>query len=144
MSAFCGLGNAFGQQQPGPKKDSLIIKAPYNGTESRNNQLLQGILEPDPPNLVRSFEYNAATNQYIMYERVGNYLFRPPRYLTIDEYLQLIERENERAYYKQLADNYAYQSQQPGFIPRSMSAAIPLNRYLAARILPYGPRALQK
>ncbi len=116
ISAFCGLGKAFAQR-PGTQKDSLIIKTPYNGTESRNNQLLQGVLEPDPPNLVRTFEYNAATNQYIMYERVGNYLYRPPRYLTIDEYLQLIERENERVYYKQLADNYAYQSQQPGFIP---------------------------
>ncbi|HEY4197479.1 MAG TPA: cell surface protein SprA, partial [Mucilaginibacter sp.] len=99
------------------KKDSLIIKTPYNGTQSRNNQLLQGVLEPDPPNLVRTFEYNAATNEYIMYERVGDYLYRPPRYLTVDEYLQLVERENERIYYKQLADNYAYQSQQPGFIP---------------------------
>jgi cell surface protein SprA len=117
ISAFCGLGNAFAQQPTGAKKDSLIVKTPFTGTESRNNQLREGILEPDPPNLVRTFEYNAATNQYIMYERVGNYLYRPPKYLTVDEYLKLIEKENERTYFKQLADNYAYQSQQAGFIP---------------------------
>jgi cell surface protein SprA len=117
ISAFCGLGNAFAQQQSGLKKDSLIIKAPFNSTESRNNQLREGILEADPPNLVRTFEYNAATNQYILYERVGNYLYRPPRYLTFTEYLQLKEREDQRLYFKQLADNYAYQSQQQGFIP---------------------------
>jgi cell surface protein SprA len=118
ISAFCGLGNAFAQQQqPGLKKDSLIIKAPFNSTESRNNQLREGILEADPPNLVRTFEYNVATNQYILYERVGNYLYRPPRYLTFSEYLQLKEREDQRLYFKQLADNYAYQSQQQGFIP---------------------------
>jgi len=77
----------------------------------------QGILDFDPPNLVRTFEYNPATNQYILYERVGNYLYRPPRYLTIEQYLQLKQKEEERNYFRQLAENYAYQSQQPGFIP---------------------------
>ncbi|MDB5023166.1 MAG: sprA [Mucilaginibacter sp.] len=118
ISAFCGLGDAFAQQpQSGLKKDSLTIKAPFNSTESRSNQLREGILEADPPNLVRTFEYNAASNQYILYERVGNYLYRPPRYLTFAEYLRLKEREEQRLYFRQLADNYAYQSQQQGFIP---------------------------
>jgi cell surface protein SprA len=117
ISALCGLGNAFAQQQqPGAKKDSLIIKAPFTSAESRSKQLREGILDPDPPNLVRTFEYNAVTNQYILYERVGNYLYRPPRYLTFSEYLQLKQKEDQRLYFKQLADNYAYQSQQAGFI----------------------------
>lgn len=117
ISAVCGFSNAFAQQIPGAKKDSLIIKTPFTGIESRNNQLREGIFAPDPPNLVRTFEYDAATNQYILYERVGNYLYRPPRYLTVTEYLYLKQKEDERLYYKQLADNYGYQSQQPGFIP---------------------------
>jgi cell surface protein SprA len=118
VSAFCGLGNALAQQkQQGANKDSLIIRSPFSGTESRSNQLREGIFESDPPNLVRTFEYNAATNQYIMYEKVGNYLYRVPRYLTFSEYLEIIQREDKRLYFKQLADNYAYQSQQEGFIP---------------------------
>jgi len=117
IAAFCGIGNAFAQQKPGAKKDSLLITTPFTGTESRSSQMRQGILDFDPPNLVRTFEYNPATNQYILYERVGNYLYRPPRYLTIEQYLQLKQKEEERNYFKQLADNYAYQSQQPGFIP---------------------------
>ena len=117
ISAFCGLGDAFAQQKTGNNKDSLLIVTPFKGTEARSSQLQQGILDFDPPNLVRTFEYNPATNQYILYEKVGNYLYRPPRYLTVDEYLQFIEREDQRIYFKQLADNYGYQSQQPGFIP---------------------------
>ncbi len=104
-------------QQSTAKKDSIIVKTPLTKPVSRNNQLLQGVLDADPPNLVRTVEYNAATNQYILYERVGGYLYRPPRYLTFLEYLQLIEKQNQRNYFKQLADNYAYQSQQEGFIP---------------------------
>ena len=44
-------------------------------------------------------------------------MYHPPRYLTVSEYLYLKQKEDERLYYKQLADNYGYQSQQPGFIP---------------------------
>ena len=119
ISAFCGLGNAVAQQQQGgAKRDSLTIRTPYNSTETRNNQLREGIFDPDPPNLVRTIEYNAITNQYILYEKVGGYLYRPPRYLTFAEYLRLKERQDQRIYFKQLADNYAYQSQQEGFIPQ--------------------------
>ncbi|MEO9171479.1 MAG: cell surface protein SprA, partial [Mucilaginibacter sp.] len=116
--AFCGLGDAFAQQAPGAKTDSLTIKSPFTSSQSNSNRMLEGIFSPDPPNLVRTIEYNAATNQYILYQRVGNMQYRPPQYLSFTEYLQLKEREDQRAYYKQLADNYAYQSQQPGFIPQ--------------------------
>jgi len=85
--------------------------------ESNNERILKGYFDIDPPNLVRTIEYDAVTNRYILYERVGNLLYRPPQYLTFAEYLSLLERENERKYFKQLSDTYAYQSQQPGFIP---------------------------
>jgi len=67
ITAFCGIRSAFAQQQPKAKKDSLTIATPFTGTESRNNQLREGFLEVDPPNLVRTFEYNPSTNQYILY-----------------------------------------------------------------------------
>ena len=73
---------------------------------------------PDPPNLVKSIVYDPVTNQYILYQMVGNYMYRPPEYLTFAEYLELRQRENIRVYFKQLADTYAYQSQQEGFIPQ--------------------------
>jgi cell surface protein SprA len=119
FSALCGLGSAFAQQQPnGIKKDSLTAKTPFKITESNNYLSRQGIFEPDPPNLVRTIEYDAITNQYVIYERVGDLLYRPPRYLTFTEFLQLKQNEDKRDYFKKLADNYAYQSQQPGFIPQ--------------------------
>ena len=117
VSAFCGLGDAFAQQVP-TKKDSITVQEPFNFQESNALRLREGIFDADPPNLVRTIEYDAASNQYVLYERVGDMLYRPPQYLTFAQYLQLKERQNERDYFKQLADNYAYQSQQPGFIPQ--------------------------
>ncbi|MDP9049064.1 MAG: cell surface protein SprA, partial [Bacteroidota bacterium] len=117
LSAFCGLGNVFAQQQaPGTKKDTTIVKIPVNTQDSKNFRLRQGVFELDPPNLVRIIEYDPITNRYILYERVGNLLYRPPQYLTFGEYLKLKEREDQRNYFRQLSDNYGYQSQQPGFM----------------------------
>jgi cell surface protein SprA len=114
--ALCGVTPAFAQFQKG--KDSLRIKVPVNPPASRNQSLRKGYLDSDPPNLVRTIEYDAATNQYVLIQKVGNFMYRPPQYLTFEEYLRLQQSINRRDYFKQLSDNYAYQSQQPGFIPQ--------------------------
>jgi cell surface protein SprA len=143
ISALCGAGSTFAQQQPPPvqrppqqipqqfpqqqaqpiqaqpapvKKDTT--KTPFKYTPSNNSLSRMGIFEPDPPNLVRTFVYDPETNHYILYEYIGNLLYQPPQTLTFMEYLRLKEREDQRVYFKKLADNYAYQSQQPGFIPQ--------------------------
>jgi cell surface protein SprA len=117
--AFDGLGSSVYAQQKvqGAKGDTTRSGTPVNLAEPRNVRRREGIFDPDPPNLVRTIEYDAVSNRYILYETVGNLLYRPPQYLTFDQYLRLKTRANERIYYKQLADNYAYDSQQPGFIP---------------------------
>ncbi|GAB2696488.1 cell surface protein SprA [Mucilaginibacter koreensis] len=118
--AFCGIHNAIAQKSRPVNRnnDTATVSIPLKSTGSRNNQLRKGILDPDPPNLVRTIQYDAITNRYILTEKVGNLLYRPTRYLTFDEYLQLTSRQNQRTYYQQLSDNYNYQSQQPGFIPQ--------------------------
>jgi cell surface protein SprA len=118
ISAFCGIGNAIAQQNTGGKRDSAIVKMPVTLPESKNLRLREGIFDTDPPNLVRTVEYDPVTTMFILYERVGNMLYRPPQYLTFSEYLALKQRENERGYFQRLSDNYAYESQQPGFIPQ--------------------------
>lgn len=116
--AFGGLGSAFAQQPvPNAKPDTTQKNAPLNLAQPKNVRLREGIFSSDPPGLVRTIEYDATSNRYILYERVGNLLYRPPQYLTFAQYLKLKEKSNQRSYYRQLADNYAYDSQQPGFIP---------------------------
>ncbi|HEY9197694.1 MAG TPA: hypothetical protein VIM77_15565, partial [Mucilaginibacter sp.] len=116
--AFGTLNVAFAQQQiPNIKTDTTRKNAPVNLAPPRSVRVREGIFNTDPAGLVRTVEYDAATNRYILYERVGNLLYRPPQYLTFAQYLKLKERSEQRSYYRQLADDYAYDSQQPGFIP---------------------------
>jgi len=112
------MGSVLAQQQQpdSPKKDSVNVVVPINYPQSNGYRLREGFLDTDPPNLVRTIEYDAVTNRYILYQRVGNLLYYPPQYLTFDEYLQLMERINARSYFVKLSDAYAYQSQQPGFV----------------------------
>ncbi|GAB2985400.1 cell surface protein SprA [Mucilaginibacter puniceus] len=120
ISALCGAGNVvFAQQRPTTlRKDSASVPVLLNYKGSNNQLLRKGILFPDPVDLVRTVEYDPITNKYILYERVGNLLYRPPQYLTFAEYISLKQKEEQRNYFKQLADNYSTASQQPGFIPQ--------------------------
>ena len=118
LAAFCGIGNVFAQQPALKIADSVVIKVPYNYKPTNNSLSRKGVFEPDPPGLIRTIEYDVSTNRYVMYERVGNLLYRPPAYLTFSEYLALKQREEKRTYFRSLTDNYAYATQQPGFIPQ--------------------------
>ncbi len=100
------------------KKDSSSAKYPIKVDKSKNNKARSGIFRADPPNLTRTIEYDVTTNRYILIEKVGDLLYRPVQYLTFSQYLELKQRETQKSYWKQLADNYAYASQQPGFIPQ--------------------------
>ncbi|MDN3581108.1 cell surface protein SprA [Mucilaginibacter flavus] len=119
--AFGVLNSAYAQQQQPPKvKADTTRKStplPLDLAQPKNVRLREGVFSSDPPGLVRTVEYDPVTNRYILYERVGNLLYRAPQYLTFAQYLQLKQRSEQRSYYKQLADDYAYDSQQPGFIP---------------------------
>ncbi|HEY9535787.1 MAG TPA: cell surface protein SprA, partial [Mucilaginibacter sp.] len=116
ITAFWGSESVFAQQRP--KKDSVTVKAPFKRTQSNNALNRQGIFDPVPYGVTRTVEYDVLTNQYILYERIGNLLYRPPVYLTFNQYLYLKQREEKRDYFKKLADNYSYEQTQPGFIPQ--------------------------
>lgn len=118
FAAFSGTNRVFAQQKTQKKSDTTNAQQPFSLYQSRNSRMLQGVMDNDPPGLVRTIQYDPATNKYILVEKVGNLLYRPPQYLTFSEYLQLKQRLDQREYWKQLADNYAYESQQPGFIPQ--------------------------
>jgi cell surface protein SprA len=57
----------------------------------------------DPSSVKKSVDYDPVTGQYLITERIGDDFFRPPSYMTFDEYLQHRQKEEERAYFNQLA-----------------------------------------
>jgi cell surface protein SprA len=100
-----------------PRNTAPLSNAPKL-TKTRNQWALEGLFDVDPPGTTRSVEYDLATNTYIIYKKLGNLNYGVPLYLSPTEYLKLQQKGVQREYYKQLADNYAYESQQPGFIPQ--------------------------
>ncbi|WP_461486226.1 T9SS outer membrane translocon Sov/SprA, partial [Pedobacter sp.] len=62
-----------------------------------------------PENIKREVEYDAANNRYIISERIGDKLYSPAQYLTVEQYLRLvnsdIKRENWRLFSNQEVDD---------------------------------------
>ena len=57
----------------------------------------------DPSTIEKTVEYDPATGRYIVRERLGEIDFRPPTYLTFDEYLEYRTKEDQRRYFNNLA-----------------------------------------
>ena len=57
----------------------------------------------DPSGVEKTVEYDPATGRYIVRERLGQFDFRPPTYLTFDEYLAYRTKEDQRRYFNNLA-----------------------------------------
>lgn len=75
--------------------------------EERNDDFLHSQPNPfdleDPPAIEKSVEYDPQTGQYIISERVGEFYFRPPTYMTFEEYLQYRSKQEEQQYFRELA-----------------------------------------
>ncbi|HMP13952.1 MAG TPA: cell surface protein SprA [Saprospiraceae bacterium] len=57
----------------------------------------------DPGVVEKNVEYDPVTNRYIITEKVGNDFFRPPTYMTFEEYMEYRRRQDESNYFKQLS-----------------------------------------
>ena len=57
----------------------------------------------DPSIIEKNLEYDPETGSYIITERIGDIDFRPPTYMTFDEYFDYRQKQEERAYFNRLA-----------------------------------------
>ena len=57
----------------------------------------------DPSIIEQNVEYDPATGQYIITEKIGDDYFRMPTYMTFEEYTEWQAKKQEREYFKQLA-----------------------------------------
>ncbi|MBE7171245.1 MAG: cell surface protein SprA [Williamsia sp.] len=80
----------------------------YPITDRRGDKLTNPSLNPfdlrDPANISDSIEYDPKTKQYYLIEKVGNFYYRKPTYLTFDEYMRIQSRRDENDYFKKRAN----------------------------------------
>ncbi|MFY7652643.1 MAG: cell surface protein SprA, partial [Chitinophagaceae bacterium] len=58
----------------------------------------------DTAYIKQNIRYNPKTNQYEIEEKVGNYTYRKPSYLSFNEYYKIEAQKRERAYFQQRAN----------------------------------------
>lgn len=93
---FCGLFLlllAFPSNTNGQTADS--VRLPYRFRDNRLSDFrkLPDIFLPNPENIKRTVEFDPLTRRYILQERIGDQLYKAPRYLTIEEYQEHVDRE---------------------------------------------------
>ncbi|WP_407426629.1 cell surface protein SprA [Arcticibacter sp.] len=84
---------AFPYLTNGQTSDS--IRLPYRFPDSRFSDFKRPpqIFLPNPGNVKKTVEFDPLTRRYILQEKIGEQLYKAPRYLTIDEYQRYINQE---------------------------------------------------
>ncbi|MEW7277341.1 cell surface protein SprA [Aquimarina sp. 2201CG1-2-11] len=62
---------------------------------------------PDPSSIVAKYEYDPITDRYIYRQTLGDFNVRYPLFLTPAEYLELVEAEQRRSYFKEKIDAFS-------------------------------------
>ena len=89
------------------KTDSLIYPLHDRRGDPFSNPRRNPFDLKDPANIRDSIEYDPATKQYYIVEKVGNQYYRKPTYLTFDELMQMQARSSENEYFRKRADALA-------------------------------------
>jgi len=71
---------------------------PYTGDENANPLFLK-----DPSNLQSEVEYDHETGQYIMRHKMGDVEYRPPTYMSLDEYREYDLENSVQEYWRERA-----------------------------------------
>lgn len=109
---------AFSQNKP-IKEVADTLKNPFNLYEKKNlgfRDFSNPFLKL-PENIKREVTYDAKSRQYIITEKIGNLLFSPPQYLTIEQYLRLVNSEIKRENWRIFSDNEVEEIRKTGILP---------------------------
>ena len=119
LLAVVAMGNAHAQTVADSlRRDSVKLKyplkdLPFLNLYQKKNALDLGI----PSNIDREVIFDPLTRQYIIREKLGSRLYRPPQYLTIDEYQAYESTLQKRSYWRELSDKQLTDYRQDRLIP---------------------------
>ncbi len=75
--------------------------------KDRYNDFINNAKNPfdlkDPKVIDQNVEYDPVTGRYIITEKIGDDYFRPPTYMTFEEYMKWRQKQDEDQYFKQLS-----------------------------------------
>ncbi len=72
---------------------------------------------PLPDNVKREVTFDAKNQRYIITEKIGDRLYSPPQYLTIEQYLRLVNSEIKRDNWRLLSNAEVAEVRKTGILP---------------------------
>jgi cell surface protein SprA len=70
-----------------------------------------------PTNIKREVIFDPITRQYVIRDRLGSRFYRPPQYLTIEEFQKYDGQITKKVYWRKLADEYQQAARNERLIP---------------------------
>src|SRR5690606_10299929 len=111
-------GHIAAQVRDSLYRDSIKLRYPINDLPFLNLHQKQQTFDLGlPSNIEREVVFDPVTRQYIIREKLGNRLYRPSQYLTIDEYREFEGGLLKRNYWRQLSDQQLTDYRQDRLIP---------------------------
>lgn len=99
-------------------QDSIKLRYPLQDLPFLNLYPKQnGLHLGTPSNITREVIFDPITRQYIVREKLGSRLYRPPQYLTIQEFQDYEQQLSKRNYWRELADQQLAEARQDRLIP---------------------------
>ena len=100
------------------KSDSLAIKFPFKDNpfldlENRRRPVTLG----HPDNIQREISFDPEAKHYIIKEKLGGKQYRPPRFLTIDEYKNYDESLQKKNFWEELSSRQLAEDRRRRLIP---------------------------
>ncbi len=119
FSFFILFGSYALAQVTSSKSETDSVKNTFNLSE-RQFLGLRTFTNPFlklPDNIKREVTYDAQNRRYIITERIGDRLYSPPQYLTISQYLRLVNSEIKRENWRLLSNAEVNEVRKTGLIP---------------------------
>lgn len=109
---------AFSQVVPqNGKQDTLKNSFGLKEKQRLGIRSLSGPFYPLPENMHRKVEYDALNKRYIIQELIGDKPFGQVQYMTVDEYMRLVNSEIKRENWRVLSDQEVNDVRRTGIIP---------------------------
>lgn len=101
------------RKNPDSSKNSFNLKEKQAlGLRTYTNPFIQL-----PENIKKQVEYDPVSKLYILTERIGDRLFSAPQYLTVEQYLRLVNSDIKRENWRMLSNAEIAEIRQTGIIP---------------------------
>lgn len=117
---------------PYPFSDQPAFTSPMEGDSST-------LFMRRPSNIVRQVEFDPTTGKYIFYERIGNFNYRLPQTMTLEEYVEYDFRKSIQNYWLS-RKNISDQQAQGSLIPRLSIDSETFNRIFGGNVIDIKPQ----